>query len=74
MPMVGRADHDSVNIVASDDVARILIGETAPGYSMRYRWKSLLMPKDAHCHYKATETRSLMGIEAAASAYGESCG
>jgi len=62
------------NIVAREDEARILVGEVAPGYGTVYRWKSLLMPKTAHCHYKAEATRREMGITSGSSEYGESCG
>ncbi len=49
------------DLLAGKPIARLLIGDVAPGKAVRYRWKALDMPADAHCNDRAWELLETIG-------------
>ncbi len=49
------------DLIVDRPVARILVGEVAPGQAVKYRWETLDMPFAAHCSPRGWEVLEALG-------------
>ncbi len=61
------------DLIVDRPVARILVGEVAPGQAVRYRWEPLAMPFEAHCSPRGWEVLQAMGKSKALAELREGC-
>jgi 3',5'-cyclic AMP phosphodiesterase CpdA len=61
------------DLIVDRPVARILVGEVAPGQSVKYRWEALDMPFATHCSPRGWEVLETLGKTDVLGQLRESC-
>lgn len=61
------------DLASGRSLARILLGEKAPGQEIAYRWAAMEMPASARCHVKGHKTVVGVGRDAPTGSFGPGC-
>ncbi len=62
------------DLIVDRPVARILVGEVAPGQAVKFHWETLDMPFTAHCSPRGWEVLEVLGKSDVLAQLRESCG